>query len=132
MTKLTQKAVIALIREMGLTCSRTVHGEYRINLPKGSEATAVYTADGQDAIATARTMTEGLATPKRWKQAFRIYLLSAKFQGTERCCAKCHVVPAWSTDTLCNVCGGPITEVRKDWIATADVLSWLDDLGELL
>ena len=50
------KATLAAVRKLGLTCSRTPHGEYRINLPKargGTEATAYYTTDAQDAVDTA-------------------------------------------------------------------------------
>lgn len=51
---MTQKATIKAIRALGLTCTRTAYGEYRINLRKGTEATAYYTDDADDALATAR------------------------------------------------------------------------------
>ena len=56
---MTQKAVIAAVRAMGLSCGRTDHGDYRINLLKregGNEDTAYYTDDAEDAVATAQAM----------------------------------------------------------------------------
>jgi hypothetical protein len=43
------------IRALGLTASRR-NGEWRVNLPGGSEATAYYTNDNDDALATAKAM----------------------------------------------------------------------------
>lgn len=43
------------IRATGCT-ARYKDGEWRVNLPGGTEATAYYTNDGDDAIATARCM----------------------------------------------------------------------------
>lgn len=45
-----------VIREMGLTCGRTYHGEFRVNIKGGSEATAYYTKDAEDAVGTAKWM----------------------------------------------------------------------------
>lgn len=48
-------------------------------------------------------------------EQFQKHLQSAKFQGTEK------VIAA----------NGTVVEERKDWIATADVLRWLDGLASL-
>lgn len=56
---LTQAQTMRQIRALGLTCGRTAYGEYRINLSRacgGSEATAYYTDDAADALATAAHM----------------------------------------------------------------------------
>jgi hypothetical protein len=55
--RLPAKHVIQTCREMGMHCTHDRdHGEFRVNHPKGSEETAYYTNDGQDAIGTARHM----------------------------------------------------------------------------
>lgn len=53
--KLTDKEAQKLIREAGATVSRK-DGEYRVNIPGGTEATAYYTDDPRDAVGTARAM----------------------------------------------------------------------------
>jgi hypothetical protein len=53
---MTQHETMQAIRKLGLTCGRTAYGEYRVNLrlaDGGSEATAYYTDDAEDALATA-------------------------------------------------------------------------------
>jgi hypothetical protein len=57
--KPTVKDAMFRIRQMGLTVSRTEHGEFKVNLPVthgGTEDTAYYTCDAQDAINTAAAM----------------------------------------------------------------------------
>lgn len=51
----TQKQCIALIRHLGATV-KVSEGEYRVNVPGGTEATAYYTDDPNDAILTAKHM----------------------------------------------------------------------------
>lgn len=66
MSKLTIKATIQAIRALGLTCGRTLSGEFRINFPKphNTENNAYYTDDPQDAIGTAIAMRIiGTGTP---------------------------------------------------------------------
>lgn len=56
---MTVKQTIKAIRALGLTCTRTTHGEYRINLLMsngGTEDTAYYTDDADDALGTAQFM----------------------------------------------------------------------------
>lgn len=67
--------------------------------------------------------------------AFKAHLLSDKFIGTELVCADCggHIAGETSEAfTACAGCGGIMREQRKDWIATADVLRWLDGFSSLL
>ncbi len=52
----TVKSALAAIRAMGATAGRTSYAEFRVNIPSGTEATAYYTQDGADAVATARDM----------------------------------------------------------------------------
>ena len=57
--------VLTAVRAMGMTC-RYDNGEYRVNIPTawgGSEATAYYTNDADDAIGTARIMRDTHAQP---------------------------------------------------------------------
>jgi len=56
----TVKQTIDAVRALGLTCTRTSFGEYRINFPapRGDEATAYYTEDADDAIGTAMSMAQ--------------------------------------------------------------------------
>jgi hypothetical protein len=53
------KQTIWAIHALGLTCIRTHYGEYRVNFPapQGTEGTAFYTEDADDALATARVMS---------------------------------------------------------------------------
>ena len=44
------------IEAMGMKVTRGMGGEYRVNFPGGTEDTAYYTDDAQDAIGTARLM----------------------------------------------------------------------------
>ena len=56
---MTVKQTISAVRALGCSCIRTWHNEFRVNLPEargGSEATAYYTEDAEDAIDTARAM----------------------------------------------------------------------------
>lgn len=55
----TQKAAIFAIRAMGLSV-RVDAGEYRVNYRNGTEASAYYTDDAEDAVATARSMADAL------------------------------------------------------------------------
>jgi len=51
----TQKQALASIRSMGAKV--TVRDkEYRVNVPGGTEGTAYYTSDANDAVGTARQM----------------------------------------------------------------------------
>lgn len=54
---------------MSATYSHEWH-EYRVNLPNGTEATAYYTEDASDAIATARAM----ALQRAGQEALRLEL----------------------------------------------------------
>lgn len=53
---LTLKAAQQLAREAGCTLKANQFDEYRVNLRHGSEATAYYTSDLNDAVNTARAM----------------------------------------------------------------------------
>lgn len=53
---LTQKDLFKLVRELGLSIKKTEYGEYRINYKDRGEASAYYTDDRDDALATARAM----------------------------------------------------------------------------
>ena len=110
-----------------------------MNVAKGSEATAYYTNDADDALATAHRMAE--QSPTMAKQIareivqFRVHLLSDKFRGTEIVCADCsgHKQGTQHTNwAACADCGGNMRAVLKNWISTADVLRWLDTLESRL
>ena len=47
---------IDAIRQLDMSCKRTAEGEFRVNFKGGSESTAYYTSDSDDAIATAKAM----------------------------------------------------------------------------
>ena len=51
------KQTLDAIRATGATVSRK-DGEWRVNAPKGTEATAYYTEDAEDALLTAQAMME--------------------------------------------------------------------------
>jgi hypothetical protein len=53
----TVAETLAAIRATGATARRR-EGEWRVNLPDGSEATAYYTDDADDAVQTARAMMD--------------------------------------------------------------------------
>lgn len=56
---MTIKIALLTIRHLGLTANTTPFGEIRVNLPPrcgGSEASAYYTNDPQDAVDTASAM----------------------------------------------------------------------------
>lgn len=53
-----------LIRSLGLSV-RHRDGEYRVNFPHGTEATAYYTPDPADALDTANAMVERANEPAR-------------------------------------------------------------------
>ena len=55
---MTLKTAKEICKQYGCTL-RHDNGEYRVNFRNGSEATAYYTNDIEDAIATACTMTAG-------------------------------------------------------------------------
>lgn len=55
---MTIRHVKTTIRTLGLVCTRTLDGEYRVNYRQGAEATAYYTTDAEDAIGTARHMSQ--------------------------------------------------------------------------
>lgn len=55
--KLTDKEAQKQIRETGATVSRK-DGEYRVNVPGGTEGTAYYTDDAKDAVGTAKHMMD--------------------------------------------------------------------------
>ena len=60
---MTQKQTIATIKAIpGMTAKRTQYGEYRVNFAGGDEATAYYTDSGDDAIGTARLMSNTRCT----------------------------------------------------------------------
>jgi hypothetical protein len=50
---MTQKELFAAVRALGLSIT-VLNGEYRINFRGGREATAYYTNDREDALATAK------------------------------------------------------------------------------
>ena len=52
---MTDQQAFAAIRGLGLTVGKR-DGEYRVNFPRGQEATAYYTNDRSDAVATALAM----------------------------------------------------------------------------
>lgn len=52
----TVKRALSEIRATGCTASRTEHGEFRINHPKGIEETAAYDSDPESAVGTARAI----------------------------------------------------------------------------
>ncbi len=57
MSKLTQKQVIAALKQIGLTMRATGYGkEVRVNYKGGAEATAYYTDDLEDALGTGKHM----------------------------------------------------------------------------
>lgn len=59
---MTIREAQAIARSLGVTISRTsTPGEFRVNVRGGSEATAYYTDDIQDALDTARAMARGSA-----------------------------------------------------------------------
>jgi hypothetical protein len=53
----TVRETVAAIRATGATVSCR-GGEWRVNVPDGTEATAYYTDDAEDALGTARVMME--------------------------------------------------------------------------
>lgn len=53
---MTQRQTMDAIRALGLSVRRTEHGEYRVNFKSGTEGTAYYTTDAEDALGTARAM----------------------------------------------------------------------------
>lgn len=52
------KETLAAIRALGLTVRKTEHGEYRVNYPSGDDTTAYYAKDIDDALLTARAMSD--------------------------------------------------------------------------
>jgi hypothetical protein len=53
----------AELKPLGMRVQRTDDGEWRVNFQKGTEATAYYTDDYDDALGTGRAMAkEGLRT----------------------------------------------------------------------
>jgi hypothetical protein len=136
------KQAMKAIRALGMTCSITEHGELRVDYPVGSPLrnndSAYFTADADDAVATATHMAARIEAPGKdvqdWLTAFRAHLASGKFQGTELICAGCMQVCTANKYGVSQCCEGSEThQERKDWISTADVLRWLDDLaGRLL
>lgn len=61
MPKANVKQTLAAIRALGMS-ARYADGEYRVNFRGGAEATASYTNDAADAIATAEAMQARTAT----------------------------------------------------------------------
>lgn len=55
---MNQKQTLSAIRALGLTAARTAAGEYRIT--PGGEASAYYTTDADDALATARAFAAAI------------------------------------------------------------------------
>ena len=51
------KTALAIIRRLGMKAGHR-DGEYRVNYPGGTEATAYYTTDADDAIGTATEMVK--------------------------------------------------------------------------
>ncbi len=55
----TQKHALTAIRKLGASVRYSSEwGEYRVNVPGGTEGTAYYTDDAQDAIQTAKVMMQ--------------------------------------------------------------------------
>lgn len=50
------------LRAVDMVVRRTPDGEYRVNFPMGSERTAYYTNDAQDAINTGIMMRQQIGT----------------------------------------------------------------------
>lgn len=71
---------------------------------------------------------------------FRLHLLSDKFRGTELVCSNAggcgrtvlKTISGLGGNRLCPECCSPVSEERKDWISTGDVLRWLDGLEGIL
>lgn len=61
---MTVKEALRSIRALGLTANRTPDNEFRVNLPRpyGTEATAYYTSDAEDAVGAAMEMAQHLDT----------------------------------------------------------------------
>lgn len=57
------------VAKLGMVLSKTEHGEFRVNFKGGSEATAYYTDDLDDAVGTARLMSK--EKPKGSRSAFK-------------------------------------------------------------
>jgi hypothetical protein len=67
--KLSIQSVIAVVKSFGMTCAwKPDTREYRVNFKGGSEDSAYYTQDGQDAIDTARILARS-AELKVWLDA---------------------------------------------------------------
>jgi hypothetical protein len=59
---LTFKTVKTALRLFNVTITRTMGGQYRVNLAKGKEATAYYTNDLRDAFGTGIDMADRART----------------------------------------------------------------------
>ena len=53
---MTKKTATAILSDLGFTLKKTDYDDYRINVRGGSEATAYYTPDLDDAVNTAQAM----------------------------------------------------------------------------
>jgi hypothetical protein len=57
-TPLSQNIVRTSLMSLGIAFRKTEHGEFRVNLLRGKEATAYYTDDLADALATGKLMAK--------------------------------------------------------------------------
>lgn len=62
---MTLKQAKAQLRAIGITINKTAHGEYRVNLSGGYEATATYETDIESAVATGIAMAGRRYNPRR-------------------------------------------------------------------
>jgi hypothetical protein len=60
---MSQKQAFLIIRSYGLTVNKK-WGEYRVNYKNGTEDSAFYTDDLEDAVNTAKLMYEGITVKK--------------------------------------------------------------------
>ena len=56
---MTQKQLFAAVRDLGMSIKKDEAGDYVVNHPRGSEGTAYFTTDRDDALGTAKLMKEG-------------------------------------------------------------------------
>jgi hypothetical protein len=116
----TQKDLFAAVRELGLSIRSTVIGyqrsEYRICLKGGTEASAYYTEDRDDALATARSMHKADII-SRLKA-----MCVAKYEEGYDTFVECFDDAEW--EKLWTDCGGSETEMRDLMSRLADV--WED------
>lgn len=75
---MTLKQAKAQLRAVGVTITKTRHGEYRVNFVGGSESTAVYETDIEGAVGTGVAMV-GQRNPS----GAQVWVASGWFSGNE-------------------------------------------------